>query len=887
MSPRATLRLQFNNGFTFDHAARLVPYFAALGVSHLYASPILTARAGSTHGYDVVDPTRVNPRLGGEDGLRRLVAALRQAGLGLVVDIVPNHMAIGRENPWWLDVLEHGRASRHARFFDIDWEPEDAALRGKVLLPVLGRPYGEALDAGEIALVRDETGGKLCVRYFEHMFPLAAPGEIELSPADAFDPARPQGRQRLHDLLERQHYRLAWWRTAGDEINWRRFFDINDLIALRMEDDQAFEATHAVLFRLYGQGLIDGVRVDHVDGLADPHDYCRRLKARLDALNDSRPADAPSERAYIVVEKILARDEQLSDDWGCDGTTGYDFMDEVGALLHDPDGEPALTRLWAAVSGRSPSFAAEEEASRRQIIERSFSAQLNAVALAFHRLARANIATRDVSRAALRRALVEILAHFPVYRIHATPERRAQADLSFLARAVAMAQTTCLAGDRTVVGLLGHWLAGDAAHADARPLQTVAMTRFHQLSAPVCAKAVEDTAFYRYGRLLSRNDVGFDANRFADTPAEFHARMAARAGRFPHSMLATATHDHKRGEDVRARLAALSELADEWSAALERWVARSDGLRSIVQGVPCPAPGDLAILFQTMIGAWPPNLALGDAAGLRDLAERLARWQQKALREAKLASDWMAPNEAYEAAARDVVVRLFAGEDAGLLADIAGFAERIAPAGAANGLTQVLLKLTVPGVPDIYQGTEYWDLSLVDPDNRRPVDFAARASSLGASPIAELTRHWRDGRIKQAVIARALAARQAAPRLFAEGTYLRIDVDGALAKHVIAFARQLDDLIAVTIVCRLPTRLLRRTNDLSIASSSWRNARLKLPAEWRGSGFRDVITGAIFEKAPSELARIFAQLPVALLVVNRREAADLFGFAAAHSEDKA
>ncbi|HEV2957169.1 MAG TPA: malto-oligosyltrehalose synthase [Xanthobacteraceae bacterium] len=866
-SPRATLRLQFHKNFTFADAARLVPYFSALGIGHVYASPILTARPGSLHGYDVLDPTRVNPELGGEDGLRELVTALRRADLGLIVDIVPNHMAVGAANAWWWDVLQNGRASAYAHFFDIDWEVDDPELRGKVLAPFLGRSCAEALSAGEITLVHDAARGYV-IKYFEHIFPVARAdwSEIEHHGLAAFAPATANGRERLSKLLARQHYRLAWWRVANDEINWRRFFDINDLIAVRVEHDDVFEATHATLLRLYGEGLIDGVRVDHVDGLSHPGHYARKLRARLATLESVRPADAPAGPAYIVVEKILALEEHLRRDWECDGTSGYDFMDQISAVLHDGNAEQPLAQLWARVSGRSPSFAVEAQASRREILDRSFTAQLDAAARAFHRLTRAG--GSDVSRAALRRALSEILAHFPVYRLYTAPGQTSEEDLVFLRRALAGAAITCLPGDRPVVDLLGRWLAGEAAPAADEALHARALTTFHQLGAPVAAKAVEDTAFYRYGAALSRIDVGFDPTRFAATPGDFHAAAQARREHFPSSMLATATHDHKRGEDVRARLAVLSEIPDQWAAALDRWLSQSAPLCETIAGAPVPHARDIALLLQTIVGAWPPMLTLEDAAGCKEFAERLAGWQQKALREAKLVSDWTAPNEAYESAAHGFLMRLFAGE-ADLLPDIARFAHRIGPAGAANGLAQTLLKLTAPGVPDIYQGTDYWDLSLVDPENRRPVDFTARMASLDATPLGTLVASWRDGRIKQAVITRTLAVRRAAPRLFAEGSYQPIEVEGALARHIVAFARVRGDEIAITVACRLTFGLLA-DDRLSIQRLRWSGMRLRLPPECRSAQLRDALSGADFDQQDAaELTAILPRLPIALLTSKR------------------
>ena len=447
MTPRATMRLQFHEGFTFADAARQVPYFARLGISHVYASPITTARAGSMHGYDVIDPMRVNPELGGEDGLRRLVATLRAKDLGLIVDIVPNHMAVGAENQWWFDVLKHGQASRYAAYFDIEWNAEDESLRGKVLLPVLGKPLRDILAAGEITIV-PETGG-LVARYFENRFPIA----------DGTDET-----QGLAELLACQHYRLAWWRVANDEINWRRFFDINELAGLRMEHPAAFDDVHALIFRLYAEGLIDGVRVDHIDGLSDPARYCRTLRQRLDELTERRPPSAPRGHPYIVVEKILLRGELLHPAWSCDGTSGYDFMNDVGTVQHDTQGDLPLTENWAAISGRSADFAIEEQTARREILARSFSAQLESCAAAFHRLARAEVL--EIGRASLRRALVELLAHFPVYRTYGSSTERPPQDVEFLNAALTDAKSTCLSTDRAALDQIYSWLATRDATSD-------------------------------------------------------------------------------------------------------------------------------------------------------------------------------------------------------------------------------------------------------------------------------------------------------------------------------------------------------------------------------------------------------------------------------------
>ena len=860
--PRATLRLQLHRGFTFADASGFASYFAALGISHIYASPITTARRRSMHGYDVVDPTRINPELGGEDAFRSFVRELRRHELGLIIDIVPNHMAVGGENAWWMDVLARGRDSAHARYFDIDWEPPNHSLVGKVLLPVLGRPYGEALDEGEITVVRDAE--RLVVRYFEHVFPLAD-GEVFGDAAlPDFDPASPQGRERLHALLERQHYRLAWWRTANDEINWRRFFDINELAALRVEDDDVFDAVHALVFRLYGEGLIDGVRVDHIDGLAEPERYCRTLRERLRALESERPADAPGGPAYIVVEKILARGESLLAEWLTDGTTGYDFMDEVSAVLHDAEGEAPLRDLWHRVSGRPVDFEPEEQLARRQILGRSFDAQREALVETLYAIVQSDLATRDYSRAAIRRCMTEILVAFRVYRIYGRVDHASPTDGRFLSQAVARAATVCLPGDLEVLETLGQWLSGKRIHSPLDRLQNVALARFQQLSAPLCAKAVEDTAFYRYGRLLSRNDVGFDPRAFALSTAEFHSRMNARATASPHAMLATATHDHKRGEDVRARLAVLSEIPHEWAQAVEKWIAASAPHCTNDAGNLMPTAGDLAMLFQMLVGACPPGLDLSDRAGLSAFAERIAAWQRKALREAKLHSDWLAPNEAYERAAADYIAWLFSGTSE-LLAEIAGFAQQIAAAGAAKALAQLVVKLTAPGVPDIYQGCEYWDFSLVDPDNRSAVDFAARQSSLQACAlIDELVAFWQTGHLKQFVIARLLALRKKVPRLFSAGRYLPLASSGS--QDIVAFARLWGD-------CSLVAAFWRCNNQPSeeicagLPFLQRSNSCIAMPDELQGR-FSNVFNpgSSIAAGASIEARALLGLLPIAVLV---------------------
>jgi (1->4)-alpha-D-glucan 1-alpha-D-glucosylmutase len=772
MTPTATYRVQFHAGFTFADAAALAPYWAALGISHLYASPIATARQGSTHGYDVTDPSTINPALGGEDGFQALVHALRAQGLGLVLDIVPNHVAVGGgDNAWWLDVLENGQASRYADHFDIDWAPADRDLAGKVLAPFLGAPYAQALAAGDIVLDVEANLGRLSVlAHGAHRFPLrredyasvlAAVGADAVADIDPERLAKAYDSASLHKLLEQQHYRLAWWRTAGDAINWRRFFDITELAGLRIEDPAVFDAVHALPLRLYREGLIDGLRVDHVDGLALPGVYARRLRQAL-------VEAAPDRTPWVVVEKILGSGEALADDWGVDGTTGYEVMNEISAVQHAAEGAQPLAALWNAVSGRPADFAIEEHAARREVLTRDFAAQLDAAARAFHRLTQADIATRDLPMPGLRRALAALITAFSTYRTYANETNKAPQDRFDRAAAAEPASAFALAQIR-------RWLAADGdLPADLRAL---AIRRFEQLSAPVAAKAVEDTAFYRYGRLLSRNDVGFDPGRLSTSPADFLALADARGRAFPNSLLTTATHDHKRGEDVRARLAVLSHMPEAWAARARAWLDLAPPGQM--------DPGDAHMLHQTILGAWPMDLSPADGAGLTAFADRLAGWQRKALREAKLRSAWSVPDEAYETICEDYLRGLLKGPDGAFRDDCAALVATIAPAGVANGLVQAGLRLTLPGVPDLFQGAEFWDFSLVDPDNRRPVDYAARMKALQSEPEAF---DWREGGAKQALIKQLLHLRRQHPGIF-RAPLQALAVRGRRAEQVVAFER--------------------------------------------------------------------------------------------------
>ncbi|MBF8671503.1 malto-oligosyltrehalose synthase [Pseudomonas putida] len=916
----ATVRLQFHSDFTLDHAVPLVPYFARLGISHLYASPILKARAGSRHGYDVVDPTCVNPELGGEAALQRLVAALRQHGMGLILDTVSNHMAVGgADNPWWQSLLAWGRRSPYAEFFDIQWHSSDPLLAGQLLLPFLGSDYGVALKNGEIPLEFDRQNGVLQIAHYEHRFPIcpvdygwilalspdpalnalaerftalnaaatpladALPLHAELarlvaegadleSALQAFDSNNEHGFKRLHLLLERQTYRLASWRTAADDINWRRFFDINELGGLRVERAAVFEATHAKLFELIERGLVDGLRIDHIDGLADPRGYCRKLRRRVDGLLARRPLDAALEHFPIYVEKILGANEHLHCDWLTDGTTGYEFMNQVSLLQHDPAGEVPLTELWANVSER-PDFPEEVRQARHLVLNASLAGDCESVAQALLQVARNDLMTRDLTLGAIRRALQALVAHYPVYRTYFNACGRPAEDEGFFQQALANARQDLGEADWPLLEQLEQWLGGQAWRnlpaGRARKQLRHACVRFQQLTAPSAAKAVEDTAFYRSARLLSRNDVGFDAERFSAPLEHFHNEAQRRLRDFPDNLLTSATHDHKRGEDTRARLAVLSERGPWLASRMEHWLELATPLRTPLDDGLAPSPGDELMLLQTLLGSWPLDLDLHDDNALGQYAERIRQWQQKALREAKLRSGWSAPNEAYESAcARYIDNLLLDGENQQLRRSLADAAQLLACPGALNSLVQALLRMTTPGVPDLYQGNEYWDFSLVDPDNRRAVDYASRRRTLDdATPVAELLAHWRDGRLKQALIARVLDCRQAHAELFRRGAYLPLTVHGRHADKVVAFARLGEGERAVIIAPRLASTLLAGAPIPLIPAQNWDDTRVSLPFALSPANSTGLFpSAAVSSSRELMLSAVLAEFPVNLLI---------------------
>lgn len=955
--PRATARLQLHKDFTLDQAAELVDYYAALGISHLYASPIFCARPGSTHGYDVIDPTQVNPELGGEEALHRLVERLHGKGMGLILDIVPNHMGVGAANGWWQDMLAWGQSSRYATWFDVDWHAPDPVLDGKILLPFLDNPYPQVMAEGGLQLQFDaETGGfyfahydqryPLAIAHYPQVLRQAAAPQLELAIAayerighepgwpqkhaaadvaavilsglaldtegraaidaalatyaatgDATTPATTDTQAALHQLLEQQHYRLTWWRNAADEINWRRFFEVSDLVGVRVEQDGVFESTHALVFRLYQEGLIDGVRIDHIDGLADPAAYCIKLRQRLETLHALRPAgrDSANSAPYIIVEKILAADENLRSDWRVDGSTGYEFMDQVSAVLHDPAGAEPLALVWAGCTGDTLQFAQQVKDARRMFLTHNFASEFNTCVASLHALARSEPATRDISLMAIRRALAEVLVNFPVYRTYAGEHGRDALDQARFDAAMQGARRALPTVDYPALALLNGWLGGQAPAAfedtPGHDLRLRAITRFQQLTPPMAAKSVEDTAFYRYGRLLSRNEVGSDPSQIALGVEQFHALNAERARDFPHSMLTTATHDHKRGEDARMRLAVLSEMPQEWGAIVRRWqgmhvhvaVSYRAYLEAYAAGAaegadvgedadaPLARIDEIAevMLYQTLLAVWPIDLAADDAPGIAALVRRVSAWQIKAGREAKLQTNWALPDHDYEILCANFLRKILRPGGAGtFVAELVDLVRRLTRAGVLNSLAQTALRLTAPGVPDLYQGCEFWDFSLVDPDNRRPVDFAARIRCLEQHRDAAMTlEDWRHGGIKQQLIHAALMLRQRDPLLFCSGAYLPLAVQGVLADHVIAFAREYQGRYAVIVVSRLSASLLAEDDLPLVPPQAWQDTRVLLPAgcaiaQWQDSLSRRTVKA---DGGCIALAQVLAGLPVAVL----------------------
>jgi (1->4)-alpha-D-glucan 1-alpha-D-glucosylmutase len=1008
--PLATYRLQFHSQFTLQQAAELVPYLAALGICDYYASPLFAARPGSTHGYDVIDPTRLNPELGTEENLRALAAALRAHGLGMLLDVVPNHMCIaGGGNEWWNDLLENGPSSPYAAFFDIDWHPPKHNLENKVLLPILGDQYGRVLENQELRLTYQR--GSFFVQYYETKLPIAPRSSIlilaallqalttpttktalktedaqraelesimfaldHLPPRHELDPEKIKQRRReteiakrrlsalvsssrtlrsaldrvihdfngvkgearsfdrLEELLAAQAYRLSFWRVAADEINYRRFFDVNELAAIRIEKPKVFAAVHSLAFRLLREGIITGFRIDHIDGLLDPERYLELLRrnswkalkaaAKTAQLTSSQTAfnqagpDQPSPSqsgpsqsgssqpglirvrpaCYVVVEKILGATERLRTQWAVHGTTGYEFLNLLNGLFVDERSQSAFQQLWRRLAGESEDFEEIAYEGKKLILHAAMSGELHVLARRLERIAEQHRYSRDFTFNSLQQALGEVIACFPVYRsyIRLRPKAALTADGApelglpelgtedrrSILTAVRRAQLRNPALSKTLFAFIRALLLleePEGLSLEQRQERRNFVLRFQQLTGPVTAKGIEDTVFYRYYPLASLCEVGGQPTRFGTSRAAFHDANQHRLTDWPHTLLATSTHDTKRSEDVRARLNVLSELPSRWERAVRRWQRLNRKFKMLVDEASVPDAREEYLLYQTLIGAFPFQLPEAeDEAARQTFLQRIQEYMVKALREAKRHSSWLNPNEEYEHAMREFAARILAPEGP-FLTDFLEFQALIARAGAFNSLAQTLLKITVPGVPDFYQGTEIWDFSLVDPDNRQPVDYVLRQQLFQTLPAPQeavapafttgLLRNLADGRLKLFVMSRALDLRRRRRELFERGQYLSLSGQGLRARHIISFARRTQQHTVIVVATRFFATLLSEA-EFPIGEGVWGDTVIQLPAELKGC-YRDVFTGKrlCLDKAETEvpLAQVCEQLPFALL----------------------
>jgi (1->4)-alpha-D-glucan 1-alpha-D-glucosylmutase len=861
----ATYRLQFNKDFTFRDATKLLDYFSELGITHIYASPILRSHAGSTHGYDVIDPTRLNPELGTEADFFSLQTELRNRGMGLVLDIVPNHMSASSENSWWMDVLEHGPESAYASYFDVDWHPPSRSLDSKILLPVLGRPFAEVLEGKEFKLIFSE--GRLFIQYFDSLFPLAPktytgilgrnidklrdkigeestayqeysgivaafaalPSPATVKPGEAgdkrlrFEALRERLRQLvsshpdietylrerlsefigqrgdpasfspLERLLAQQFYVLSYWQNVNEEINYRRFFTITDLVGVRVEDSLVFDATHGLIMRLAAQPPVDGLRVDHIDGLRDPLAYLNRLREQL---GKDAALDHPRE-IFVFVEKILARKERLPREWPASGTTGYDFLNALNGVFVDPKGAKCVEEVYDRFVGKKLIYADLLYQKKKLVMSTLLGVEMRSLGHQLTLLADKDRYARDLSRSDLTQALFETTAQLPVYRTYIRNLEVVREDAKVIEQAIEEARARKFylqpmhfdfIRDVLLVRNQPHLLP------DQREARLNFVMRWQQVTGPIMAKAFEDTFLYVYNPLISLNEVGGEPRPSAAVAESFSRFLADRRKRWPNSMNATTTHDTKRAEDVRARISVLSEVPGQWKERLERWSKLNAKYKTQVDGQQVPDRNEEIFLYQTLLGMWP-------AGGHEDasLVDRLQAYSVKATREAMVYTRWTLPNTAHENALKKFIASILKPANSNVfLRDFSEFQQSIAYGGMVNGLTQVLLKIISPGIPDIYQGSELWDLRLVDPDNRGPVDFVKRTSMLvalkqppeaGASLARELARHWQDGRIKLYATCKALNLRRERAELFSKGDFLELKATGPNAEHTLAVLR--------------------------------------------------------------------------------------------------
>ncbi|KIH78064.1 (1-_4)-alpha-D-glucan 1-alpha-D-glucosylmutase [Geoalkalibacter ferrihydriticus] len=921
--PCATYRIQFTPEFTFNEARAIVAYLNELGIDTLYASPIFRARTGSTHGYDVADMNALNPELGGTDGFNLLAEEVRRHEMGWLQDIVPNHMAFDAQNPMLVDVLENGPHSRFFRTFDIDWEHPLGNLRGRVLAPFLGSFYSEALERGEIRLGYDGEG--FFAGYFDQRYPLRIESYLEVlthchpplrrrlgsdhpdhiqfmgvlyllktlatGPTrdryeqikfikqalgilyqnneiirDQLDQTvvefngtagRPESFARLDALLAQQYFRLSYWKVASEELNYRRFFSINDLISLCIEEKEVFEHCHGLVAKLVRQGHLSGLRIDHIDGLYDPPQYLERLAAT-----------APG--AYVVVEKILESGEKLPRNWQTSGTTGYDYLNAAAGLFCQTRNERRVTSIYHRFANPGGRCAELGAAKKRLIIQRHMLGDIDNLATLLKGFAGRYRYGSDLTRYALHQALIEVMVEMPVYRTYLTPQRKADEGRPYLRRALrqALRNNPGLANE---LGFLERVLPLEMSSelpAEERQSWQQFVMRFQQYTGPLMAKGIEDTLLYVYNRLICLNEVGGAPEDFGLAPADFHSFNQSRARHWPHTMNATATHDTKRGEDTRVRIAVISELPQEWERYLRQWNRLNAPLKKRVRRRMVPDKNDEYFLYQTLLGSYPL-----EKSALENYPSRIRDYAIKAVREAKVHTGWLKPDSGYEDAYLAFIDALFA-KDHPFFAEFLPFQEKIAFFGMLNGLAQVLLKNTSPGVPDIYQGCEFWDLSLVDPDNRRPVDYQARHQALSALSktaskdlpglLRGLREDWRDGRIKLYLTWRSLQGRKERMELFRDGDYLPLEIKGIGAQSLLAYARRLGDQTALVVVPRLLTELVE-TGTWPLGEDVWGDTEILLPEGMQGP-WRDSLSGRELEGAGSlNAGRLLQDLPLALL----------------------
>jgi (1->4)-alpha-D-glucan 1-alpha-D-glucosylmutase len=946
-----------NRDFTFTQAKAIVPYLAGLGISHCYVSPLLKARPGSMHGYDIVDHESLNPEIGTPEEFDGFVRTLHEHGMGLILDIVPNHMGVmGSDNAWWLDVLENGEASAYASYFDIDWHPLKEELRGKVLVPVLHDHYGTVLESGELQLTFQPERGGFDIFYRDHRFPVnpreyprilqagasgiaAALGEqnpdlLEFqSLITAFghlparqdadrdriaernrdkeihkrrlaelcgrspevirgilsavhqingNPADPGSFDELHELIKAQAFRLANWRVAADDINYRRFFDTNDLAGLRMENEAVFEATHHLVLDLVAQGKIAGLRVDHPDGLYDPVEYFERLRRRV-----SEAGNGSGKSCYIIIEKILTGPEKLPQEWPVDGTTGYDFANLVNGLFVDAGADSRFERIYRNLIGDRVDYDEIAYRCRKLIIRVALASELNVLAHRLTGIALARRHTCDFTLNSLRDALTEVVASFPVYRTYVNRGGAGEEDGRYIRAAIEAAKWRSPAGDTSVFDFISEVLLTRIAEKENSAYKnavTAFAMKFQQFTSPVMAKGVEDTAFYQYNRLVSLNDVGGDLHRFGITVEEFHAANQARCREWPHSMLATSTHDSKRSEDVRARINVLSEIPALWRLRLRDWKRFNRSHKRTVNGKRAPSANDEYLLYQTLVGAWPPDPLSGEGEWKR-FADRIENYMLKAIREAKQNTSWINRNAAYEGGVSTFVKAVLSpGAKNRFLNDFVPFQRRIAQAGYWNSMAQTLLKLTSPGVPDIYQGNELWDFSLVDPDNRRAVDYDRRRKAFedlrrfsgepDVASVQALLETREDGRLKLYLIWKTLCFRKEWAEVFLRGEYLPLAAQGAKADHVVAFGRRFEGTNVIVIVPRLIGGLVGEGGHPSTGANVWSETYIVLPYGGDSLKCRNAFTGEVIESSESgsgakiAVGEALKHFPVALCLLS-------------------